>query len=156
MSQTDSDLDQQVAQLVFRWKWMSWIGTPVRGTPGYPDDCRIRQFVSPKSLSDPRWIEHWADRELRVASGDEPLHYRYCSGHGPETYPSYSHSGDILVLKEVRTYWPHKRGALFCEALERIWLNRWENTCTPAIGWVLYELGDYSRAAVEVLRADSA
>ncbi len=152
MSQTDSDLDEQVARLVFRWKWMSWLGMPAKGTPGYPTECRIQAFVSPETLAAPRWLAFLADRELQVASGDEPLHYWYCSSRGPEYPPPYSQSADILVLEEVRNNWPHERGRLFGEALERMWLDRWENTCTPLRGWALYELGDYSRAAIEVLK----
>lgn len=147
----DSELTQQAAELVFRWKWVSWIGTPTRGTPGYPSHCRIREFISPERLASPRWIEFWADKELQVAKGDEPLSYAYCSSQGGECPPRYSGRDDILVLVEVRTYWPHKRGDLFCRALERIWVDRWEITCTRHRGWVLYKQGDYSRAAVEVL-----
>lgn len=147
----DQNLDEQVAVNMFGWKWMSWMGTPTHSTPGYPKACRVRQLFSPKLFTGDLWVEFWKSREGRDATGDEALSYRYSSSRGPERVPRFGGSEDILVLEEVRTNWPTKRVDLFREVLEQIWLSRWENNHTPWTKWVLYEPGDYSRAALNVL-----
>ena len=146
-----ADLSEEVARQLFGWKWMSWVDTPVKEAPGYPAKCRIRQFVSPRTIADRRWISFWAERELRDATGDEPLSYRYCSSMGPERCPHYGGADDILVLEEVRSKWSPERVALFLEALRVTWIDRGRADDTSWMEWGLYEPGDYSRAAIEVI-----
>lgn len=68
------------------WRWMSWIGTPVKGTLGYSKKQRVRQLLSPKQLE--CWKRFLAQNEGRKADGSEPLSYAHCSsGGGVELVP---------------------------------------------------------------------
>lgn len=146
-----SELDRQVAEKVFGWKWLSWIGIPVHSAPNYPVQCRIRSFVSPETRANSDWIWFWEGRDVRAATGNEPLAYRYCSSQPGELPPCYHGCDDIKVLEEVRTKWTRKRVDLFLVELARIWGERGKPYSTAWMAWALYERGDYSRAALTVL-----
>lgn len=103
-------LNQLIAVEVFGWRWISFVGVPVRGSPGYPKKCRIRRFVSPELLVSERWMKHFE----RVggysdAVGDEPLDYSYCSSQGPELCPDFV--GHFFACNEVMQHpnWPKVR-----------------------------------------------
>lgn len=129
-------LDELIAIHLFNWKWMAWVGTPVRSTPGYPKHCRVRQFMPPETYNSHRWRETFAAKEGREATGDEPLSYRYCSSMSL-TIPLDCHGdGDFEVLDYVRGTWKGPRWDCFVRALPRI-----ED----------YRLGDFSRAVVKAL-----
>ena len=49
-------LDDIVLTQVLGWKWMSFISVPVRGTEGYPNECRVRQLFPPEQLESQEWI----------------------------------------------------------------------------------------------------
>ncbi len=78
----DHGMDEEIAVRLFGWKWMSYVGIPIRGTEGYPKECRVRELFSPTQLKMPEWIEHFAKHEGREAEGTEPLAYCYCSSSG--------------------------------------------------------------------------
>lgn len=61
------------------YRWMSFIGIPVRRTPDYPNEQRVRQLLSAEQLEHPRWKEFLEKHEGREADGTEPLSYDYCS-----------------------------------------------------------------------------
>lgn len=88
----DHNLHDQILTQVLGWKWMSYIGKPCRGTEGYPEDCRVRQLMSPRQLESQKWKDYFAGCEGREADGTEPLSYRYCSSVGPAMPPR------ILIL----------------------------------------------------------
>jgi len=92
---TKHDFTERICEEMLGWKWMSFVGTPVRGTDGYPAKCRVRQFLSPKSLKSAGWQEYLAENDGREATGDEPLAYCYCSSCGPECPPRI-----ILLIEE--------------------------------------------------------
>lgn len=85
-----AELDALVAKRLFGWRWMSYVGVPIKGTPGYPKKCRVRDFMSPKRMADDRWQAMLRDNESRPATGDEPLAYHYCSSQGPWPHGAYS------------------------------------------------------------------
>ncbi len=99
--------DEFIAQHVFGWKWISYIGTPIRGTEGYPCKCRVRQFFSPKTLENKDWIEYFAEAKAQPATGDEPLSYSYCSSAAPEMVPPYTsdRNADWEVWQHVKKNW---------------------------------------------------
>ena len=138
---TGAELNEAVAKTIFGWRWLSWIGIPVKGTPGYPKPCRVRQFMSPDAMRNQRWLDFWKRPdvgEVREADGTEPLSYVYCSSQGMETPPMYSGWEDTLIIRWVREHWPNKSPEY--EAFASI------------VGPVRdYEPGDYSRAALTVL-----
>lgn len=78
----DHGLNEVILTRVLRWKWVSFIGTPVRGTVGYPSKCRVRQLLSPEQLKSPEWIGHLDKLEAREADGTEPLAYAHGSSQG--------------------------------------------------------------------------
>ena len=61
------------------FRWMSWVGIPIRGTANYPEKQRVRQLLSPEQLASERWTTHLAENDGREAEGHEPLAYSYCS-----------------------------------------------------------------------------
>jgi hypothetical protein len=135
-----NELDEEVAKKIFGWRWMSWVGIPVKGTPGYPARCRIRQFMSPDTMRNQRWLDFWNRSdvgEVREATGDEPLSYCYCSSQGCEIPPDYSGADDIVVLSWARQTWPKNS-------------PEWQ-AFSSAFGLACdYNPGDYSRAALAV------
>lgn len=92
------DIDEFIAEKLLGWKWIAYKGIPVRGTPGYPDQCVVRRFASPQLLANEKWAGI-LDRSggYTDATGDEPLAYCYCSSQGPELPPMYE-----LALTTVR------------------------------------------------------
>jgi len=100
MWQTTS-LDRAIAEELFGWKWWSWVGIPIRGTPGYPTKTRVRQFVSPEQLADKRWEKFLEASEGAPATGDEPLDYSYCSSQGGEWVPHFS--GHLNACAEMES-----------------------------------------------------
>ncbi len=145
----DADaIHYQVASEIFGWKWMSWDGTPVRGTPNYPMQCRVRAFTSPETMKDAHWLARMSGKALQEANGSEPLSYAHCSSMGPEWVPHFDGAEDYLVLQYVRKKWSRAKLELFSSALAGIWGGRGESQGKSWMAWVLYELGDYSRAAI--------
>lgn len=63
------------------FRWMSWVGTPIKGTDGYPKKMRVRQLMSPSQLENPTWQKFLKDNDGREADGSEPLSYDYCSSN---------------------------------------------------------------------------
>jgi hypothetical protein len=127
---TGGELDEAVAERIFGWRWMAFEGIPVRYAPGYPQKCRVCQFLPPEQVTS----------DMEPATGDEPLAYRYCSSAGVEVPPDYHSRDDILVLRWVRETWPEGSS-------ER-------HLFGVALGSPLdYEPGDWSRAALTVLDA---
>ena len=90
------NLHEQVLTQVLGWKWVSYIGVPVRGTAGYPAKCRVRSLMSPKTLKTENWIEYLKTHEGADADMTEPLEYSYCSSMGPEIPPR------IMILVDER------------------------------------------------------
>ena len=89
-------LTETVLTQYLGWDWFSYIGTPVKGTPGYPAKCRVRQLFSPKALKQ-EWVKYLqTECEWREADMTEPLDYSYCSSQGGEIPPR------ILILVEER------------------------------------------------------
>ena len=73
------DMAEELAIRLLGWKWMSFVGVPVKGTEGYPNKCRVRQLMSAAQLNGKEWREYFRDHEGADATGDEPLAYTYCS-----------------------------------------------------------------------------
>lgn len=90
------DLTEAVLTQLLGWKWMSYVGTPVKGTPGYPAKQRVRQLFSPAMLKADGWKEYLQQTEGREADMTEPLDYCYCSSNGPAIPPR------ILILVDER------------------------------------------------------
>lgn len=83
-------LDEELAIKLLGWKWMSFIGTPVKSEPGYPEERRVRQLMSAKALKSEQWKQHLEEHEGREATGDEPLAYAYCSSQGLAALPIFT------------------------------------------------------------------
>jgi hypothetical protein len=133
-----------LAEQLFGWKWISWHGIPVRGTPRYPTKCRVRQLLSPEKAADPAWrdcLGHRAD-EKREAVGTEALAYAYGSNTGiaADNVPHYTTtaSDDYYVLEQARAIW--KASGQWADFVGHL----------PLIEH--YLPGDYSRAAILVIR----
>lgn len=60
-------------------------------------------------------------------------------------------AADYEVLKVVRT-WPHKKRRAVCDALRDIWGDRREFADPLNLWAILYQPGDYSRAALEAMK----
>lgn len=136
-----SNLDMQIAERLFGWKWMSWTGRPVHG-PHYPGPCRVKQFMSPEQLAHKSWQEFFADPEIAAApaTGDEPYSYTHLSsGCNAAMVPAYSGSSDVSVLEFVRKKWKRDQPEMW---------NRFLELCPGA---ATYKRGDYSRAAIKVI-----
>ena len=117
-------LDEWVAEAIFGWKWMSFIGIPVKGTPGYPKEMRVRQLMSPKQLRMPEWERHFQLHDAREADGFEPLAYCYCSmGASNALVPHFSgHLSAVAMMeKEVRDrgLWDKYRTQLWAQVTEQ-------------------------------------
>lgn len=90
------NLTETVLTQVLGWKWMSYIGTPVKGTFGYPAKQRVRQLFSPNQLKTEGWSEFLEQAEGREADMTEPLDYCYCSSNGAAIPPR------IMILVDER------------------------------------------------------
>jgi hypothetical protein len=88
-------LDEIILIQVLGWKWISFIGIPIKGTEGYPKECRVRQFFPPSQLK--AWKEHLEKHEGRDADGTEPLSY-YGSSQGPGIPPRL-----LILVDDFRT-----------------------------------------------------
>jgi hypothetical protein len=74
--------NQAYAAVALGWEWMSFVDTPAKSCPTYPQEQRVRQFMSPAQLCDARWKIYLEQHEGRPADGTEPLAYCYSSGRG--------------------------------------------------------------------------
>lgn len=88
----NASLDELIAQHLYGWKWISYVGIPIKGTPDYPKQCRVRYFAPPRMLASKEWREYLSVHEVSDATGDEPLAYDYCSSAGYDLPPSFSNS----------------------------------------------------------------
>jgi len=132
--------NELIAIRLFGWKWMAFIGRPVRGEARRtPEPEMVRQFMSPKSIVNERWQACFAEHEGHEATGDEPLAYCYCSSSGPEWYPDFLGIDDYWILKLARKHWKKT-----CPDLWRTFVAN-----LPASE--KYQLGDYCRAAIKSL-----
>lgn len=112
-----TDLDEAIAEEIFGWRWLAYKDTPVRGTPGYPAECRVRRFFPPKTLENKKWQEYFAEiGGYEPANGDEPLDYSYCSSFGPAMVPHFSGHRDAIDDMETEL---EKRG-LFNEYVKHL------------------------------------
>ena len=84
------DINEELAIRLLGWKWVSFIGIPVRSTEGYPAKRRVRQLMSAKAMRDSGWQEFLEKHEGRDAVGDEPLAYCYGSSLGPAIIPTFT------------------------------------------------------------------
>lgn len=105
---TDRQLDYAVAEEIFGWRWLRYHGVPVRGTPGYPEHCYVREFFSP----------HTKDFDaMQPATMSEPLSYAYGSSSPPAYVPNYSGSYDsahcVEVMMHKAGFWNQYRDALY-------------------------------------------
>ena len=97
---TETISDNEALAVEFMgWKWLAYVGTPVRSHPGYPQKCRIRQLHSPSMMADERWKEFFKRTEVSDADGTEPLHYSYCSSGGC-SFPEYNFDGKAFAEVE--------------------------------------------------------
>lgn len=106
-----TELDEAIAEEFFGWRWMAFRGQPTKSHPQYWDPevrdkgIMVRQFLTPKSLHDKRWLDFFEENEGRPADGTEPLAYCYCSSCGPAMVPHFSgHASAVRKLEdELRT-----------------------------------------------------
>lgn len=98
-------LDEVVSEVFFGWRWMAFVDTPTHSHADYPQKVRVRQFMSPASLTDDRWKTFFDEHEGCQADGSEPLAYCYDSSCGPEMVPHFSgHESAIADLsREIRS-----------------------------------------------------
>lgn len=100
-----TDVDYAIAEEFFGWKWLSFLGTPMRDHPDYVtsrngnEHIRVRQFFSPEALKSKRWKEYFVAHDAKPATGEEPLSYAYCSSAGPAMVPHYS--GDFNDCRKM-------------------------------------------------------
>lgn len=117
-----TNLDGAVAEEFFGWKWMAYMGIPVRTAKDYPKERLVRQFMSPGQLAMPQWVEFFAQHEGREADGTEDLSYRYCSSVGPEMVPHFSgHESAVALLEQElrkRKLWGDYRNQLWAQISE--------------------------------------
>jgi hypothetical protein len=100
-----TNLDYAVAEELFGWRWMTCKGIPVRGTPDYPKECRVRRFYPPETLANKQWQEYFAEQGgIEPSTGKEPLDYSYCSSQGPACVPHFSgdHNAIAQMERELR------------------------------------------------------
>lgn len=86
-------LDEAIAKHLFGWKWVSFMGVPIRDTENYPDKCRVRLFISEENLRHSEWqkfINKPKNEFRHEATGAEPLDYCYCSSQGYPVPPSFA------------------------------------------------------------------
>lgn len=98
------DLDERVAMEIFGWKWMPFVGVPVRRTPGYPKKCRVRRLFSQEYFKSDVWKRYLEEHGGEPATGDELLDYSYCSSQGGTCVPPYSESLDACREIESELY----------------------------------------------------
>lgn len=84
------DMHEELAIRLLGWKWVSFVGIPVRGTDGYPTPCRVRQLFSKEQIERETFKTWLRDNQGANASGLEPLSYAYCSSSGPTPLPKFT------------------------------------------------------------------
>lgn len=95
----DWDKNEEIAIKLMGWKWMTFHGIPVKGAPGYPEECTVKQLFTPEALANPKWQEIFTGE----ATGQEPLSYTYCSsGFNAATVPNYFEDMKACELIEAR------------------------------------------------------
>ena len=117
-----TELDWAIAEEFFGWKWLSFIDTPTKSTPGYPKKTRVRRFFSEGLLDSDAWATWLDDHDRAPATGDEPLAYCYCSSHGNESVPHYSGHHDAIAELEAeirkRGLWSDYRCCLWAQVIQ--------------------------------------
>ncbi len=73
------EMTEELAVRLLGWKWMAFDDIPIKGTPGYPAECRVRQLFSAKQLANAKWRKYLEEHNASDATGEEPLSYTYCS-----------------------------------------------------------------------------
>lgn len=121
----ETPMTEEIAIEHFGFVWMSWIGVPVRGTPGYAErlKVRVRQLMSPEQMQLPGWKDHFSNprNEARAADGSEPLAYAYCSSAcNVAQLPSMAEAGRKWAMEIVPQ--------LFAE-LDRCYRETASHTC---------------------------
>ena len=96
----DSELNEKIAEIYFGWKWVSYVGVPIRGTPNYPQKTRVRMFLSPKQQASEAMANWVKEYDARDADGTEPLAYDYCSSHSYAVPPPHF-TGDWNAIREL-------------------------------------------------------
>lgn len=138
------------------WKWMAWVDRPTRSTPGYPDECSTRQFMSTGQLADTRWRDYLKENNAEPATGDEPLNYTYCSsGCSAARPPDFftDANDDLTVFEFMKAEWGHKRAGEFIAALAAIRGRRKDVTVSFSLE-LFRKTGDYARAMYRVLKSE--
>jgi hypothetical protein len=142
---TDRQLDYTVAEQIFGWRWLTYHGVPVRGTPGYPEQCAVREFFPPHAKG---------FDEMQLATMSEPLSYAYGSSVPPHYVPNYSGSYDSAHCVEVVMHkaglWNQYRDALY----ERLHVKPEDQLKTHLLAkFHLAHPADRCEAALAALRA---
>lgn len=105
---TGRELDAAVAEMM-GWRWLSFVGRPVRSTPSYPKECRVRQEFPPESQLSQRWLDYLAELKAAPSVGDEPLAYCYESSMGPHQKPPWTTDIDaawqVVEKMQERGFW---------------------------------------------------
>jgi hypothetical protein len=134
-------LDRIIATEFFGWAWYAFEGIPVRETPGYPKECRVRQFFPPLDSVGPQYQRYMQEVPHEPADGSEPLSYRYCSSVGPHMVPHFSgHAGEFrAVIEELKSrgaldsYFEHLGNIVGSESLKKIAGATLEQQCVAAL-----------------------
>jgi hypothetical protein len=77
------NLELRIAESLFGWRWLSYVGRPIRSTPDYPREQRVRRFFPPEAVLHKSWLKWFVENPTEPATGNEPLDYCYCSSNGP-------------------------------------------------------------------------
>lgn len=101
--------NEAIAIKFFGWQWMSWVGIPVRETPGYPKKQRCRQFMSSEQLDDERWQRFLKENDAKQANGDEPFEHSnsFPSGGTRAMVPDFEGDWNAMRKLELKIW---KRG----------------------------------------------
>lgn len=87
----EHNLNEELAIRLLGWQWKSFVGTPIKGTAGYPTKCRVRQLLSAEQLKSDHWQKFLQENDGADATGREPLAYTYCSnGRRDEPLPRFT------------------------------------------------------------------
>lgn len=101
-----SDLDYCIAEELFGWRWLAYMGRPTRSHPDYPKEMRVRRFYPPmkdmgSKIVREQWEEHFQQVPHEPATGDEPLCYSYCSSNGSHRIPHFSGHWEAVRKMEI-------------------------------------------------------
>ncbi len=153
------ELDDHIAETFYGWRWMAWVATPIRGTPGYPRECRVRAFISPEQIAATSSWPVFRVSDGGPAKGDEPLHYWYCSSQfpcAPDAYSTdFTAAMDLNRIMQKRRF--SIRQAYYHEIQVAVWQRR-DMSFVPAWPDVmgLMEPVDICRAAVKAAEKGGA